>query len=69
MVEHSLTPPSELPPPGAMQRPSLQTVPRSQSVELWQVFTHPPLVHSEPLEQLALPVQGGVAGAGTLLHP
>ncbi len=67
-VVHSVTPPSELP-PGATQRPAVQTVPRSQSDELPQTFAQVPLEHIEPLAQLELPVQGTGVGGATLLQP
>ena len=68
-VVHSFVPPSPLLPPGAAQRPAVHTVPRSQSAVLTHVFSQPLLVHIEPLAQLALPVQGTVAGGATVLQP
>ena len=69
-VVHSLAPPSPLVvPPGAVQRPALQTVPRSQSAVLPQTFSQPAAVHIEPLAQLELPVQGRGVGGVTLLQP
>lgn len=67
VVVHSFVVPAS--PVGAVQTPTLQTVPRSHWSFVEHAFTQPDSVQTEPELQLALLVQGVDGGGVTFVQP